>query len=62
MKAIVASILTGAVVYIMWPSLNWMIASLPHSFTLNQLVWKCIAIAVLWVLIYGILSCLSGKR
>jgi hypothetical protein len=38
-----------------------LVASVPFSVTPSSLVWKLVAIVVLWLVIYGVLAVVSKK-
>ena len=55
-KVALATVLTG----LAWV-LNWAVFNLPYSFTPGQFVGRFLTIALVWIILYVILSILGGS-
>jgi hypothetical protein len=62
MKGVVSLLISGFIVYILSPSMSLLITSLPFTATPKGLVVKVGAVLVLWLVIYGLLKAMIGRR
>ena len=61
MRGIVAAIITGLLVYVLNPSLNALVYSLPFTVTPSGYVTKILAIGIIWLIIYAIICGMTKK-